>query len=358
MAVISTKQFLDMKKIILVVFILCFGIELSAQKYSFIPAELTPIPSSEFQKPKQPIDLVYKEDGTKITYTDAIKLVASQKAIPTLFVDKTGSNKALVISENIQIDYPGMPDHLKSLGYSYGNPDSDIVLIHSQGSPNLILSTWLFEKNAVRLSKTVGDHFWVNVKQNQMINLDEFRNRQLSFDETKEYVTKTSKILWEIVNYFKSQNKKVYLLGASGGAFVITDMIATYGNIADGYVIMTGRLDMNDEMWIPRSKGEVWHFNKDGKTIYKVDPPTSILAKNINLSQAAGAYKRYTEELKGVDLSNVIYLYGKTDDKVGALLEHEIEFLKSHGALVIASNGGHSLSRKYLEILVRLMLLD
>ena len=149
-----------MKKIILVVFILCFGIEIYAQKYSFIPSDLTPIPSSEFQKPKKPIDLVYKEDGTKIAFAEAIKLVANQKAIPTLFVDKSGAYKALVINKNIQIEYPGIPDHLKSLGYAYGNSDSDIVLIHSQGSPNLILKTWLFEKNAARLSKTVGDHFW------------------------------------------------------------------------------------------------------------------------------------------------------------------------------------------------------
>ncbi|MDH3323035.1 MAG: hypothetical protein OEM04_08605 [Flavobacteriaceae bacterium] len=347
-----------MKKIILVVFILCFGIEISAQNYSFIPADLTSIPSSEFQKPKQPIDLVYLEDGTKIAFAEAIKLVASQRAIPTLFVDKSGAYKALVISKNIQIEYPGIPDHLKNLGYGYGNSDSDIVLIHSQGSPNLILSTWLFEKNAARLSKTVGDHFWVNVKQNQMINLDEFKNTQLSFDETKEYVTKSSKILREIVSFFKSQNKKVYLLGASGGAFQITDMIAIYGNIADGYLIMTARLDMNDEIWKPRARGEIWHFNKDGKTIYKADPPTSILEKNINLLQAAGAYKRYTEELEEVDLSNVIYLYGKTDDKVGSLQEYEIEFLKSHGALVIDSNGGHSSAKKYREVLIRLMLLN
>ena len=76
------------------------------------------------------------------------------------------------------------------------------------------------------------------------------------------------------------------------------------------------------------------------------------------MSQAAGAYKRFTKELEGFDLSNVIYLYGKTDDRVGSLLEHEIKFLKSHGALVIASNGNHSVPKEYREILIRLMLLD
>ena len=216
----------------------------------------------------------------------------------------------------------------------------------------------LFEKNAARLSKSIGNHFWVNVKQSQMITFDEYRNKQLSFDETKEYVTKSTEILSEIVKYFKSQNKKVYLVGASGGGFQITDMIATYGNIADGYIIMVARLDMNDEMWKPRARGEQWHFNKDGKTTYQADSPITILAKNINLLQAAGSYKRYTKDLEEVDLSNVIYLYGKTDDKVGALLNHEIEFLKSNGALVIDSNGGHTSPKKYLEVLVRLMLLD
>lgn len=84
----------------------------------------------------------------------------------------------------------------------------------------------------------------------------------------------------------------------------------------------------------------------------------NILGKNNDKLKAAGAYKRYTKLLEGVDLSNVIYFYGSTDDRVGSLLPHEVAFLKSSGATVIRSKGDHSSYQEYLEILLRLLLLD
>jgi len=58
---------------------------------------------------------------------------------------------------------------------------------------------------------------------------------------------------------------------------------------------------------------------------------------------AAGlGHKRYTELLANIDLSNVIYIYGKTDEQVGRLLEAEMTFLESKGTTVLVGEGDHS----------------
>jgi hypothetical protein len=49
----------------------------------------------------------------------------------------------------------------------------------------------------------------------------------------------------------------------------------------------------------------------------------------------------YTEALKDKDLSNVVYVYGKYDNKVGYPKPHELEFLKNKGVRVLELGIGH-----------------
>ncbi len=53
-------------------------------------------------------------------------------------------------------------------------------------------------------------------------------------------------------------------------------------------------------------------------------------------------HKRYTDLLANIDLSNVIYIYGKMDKQVGRLSVAEQTFLESKGATVIVGEGDHS----------------
>ncbi|SIO13531.1 hypothetical protein [Algoriphagus halophilus] len=330
---------------------------LHGQNFDFIPEQLKPITHAELLKnpPSKKIDLVFYADGTPTTFDAVINQVKSGELVPEAFVDENGDYKALVVNKvDSKINYPKIPDSIKNLGYSVGNIQSDTVIIFSQGGPSFTLDTWRFAK----LKDIVGNYLWVNVKQGQMLNPNPFENKELTFEDLKNFERQSQKNLYEVVQFFKSQNKKVFLIGGSGGGFLISRLIATYGNIADGYVITTSRLDMNDEMWKPRLKGERTLFKSDGKTIYLGNPPTTVLDKNINLFQAAGVDRKLTKELGQTDLSNVIFLYGKTDNRVGALSDHEIHFLQSHGALVIASNGGHLIYQDYIEVLLRLLLLD
>jgi hypothetical protein len=67
----------------------------------------------------------------------------------------------------------------------------------------------------------------------------------------------------------------------------------------------------------------------------------SVVNKNMAKLAAGLAEKRYTELLKDVDLSNLIYLYSKKDEQVGALSEEEISFLKSKKVKILVGEKKH-----------------
>ena len=78
--------------------------------------------------------------------------------------------------------------------------------------------------------------------------------------------------LEEIAFEFKDKKKKVYVVGISFGAFVVQDSLAEYGNIADGYLIMVGRLNIPKEVWSEFSKGNYVGFGYDEKGGSKIMP--------------------------------------------------------------------------------------
>ena len=289
-----------MKKIVLLLFLLFLGIKTFSQQFNFIPMDLKSVPIEELKKPKGPLDLVYHEDGTKLSFEEAMEKVQDERAIPFMFADKSGAYKALVISDKIQINFSNIPENLKKLGYSFGNPESDFVIIYSQGGPFPQLSNWLWQKRLLSLNEEFGNYFFINSMQTQIINSDEYTQKEISFEDAKIYIESTTEILADLVKYFKSQKKKVYLYGISHGAFIVENLIATKGNIANGYLIMVGRLDMDDEMWKSRVNNGSASFLNDGKTIIKTEVSSTIEGRNQDLLHAAKSYKRYTKLLKGL----------------------------------------------------------
>jgi hypothetical protein len=63
--------------------------------------------------------------------------------------------------------------------------------------------------------------------------------------------------------------------------------------------------------------------------------------KNMAKLASGLGYKRYMDLLKDTDLSNVIYVYGKTDEQVGSLSKEELEFLKFKKVEILEGNGNH-----------------
>jgi hypothetical protein len=353
-----------MKKLILsLLLLIVFSSEGKGQDYSFLPEGLTRISLTELMSNKpDSIDLVYYEDGTRTTLKEAFQKTERQEVIPTMYVDKDGNYKALVLKEwsvDATIDLPDFPERLKRLGYSFGNKNSDTIVLYSDGS-GTFFKTWLFEEQIKSMGyKEFENLLFINVIQGHRIDPDILFKQELAFDDAKKMADISVANLSSLIDHFKSKNKTVYLYGISFGAFVLADLISQDGIRADGYLVMKGRLDMNDEVWKPRSEGNFASFDKDAKTVLTSDRSRSLHYKNSMKISAAHGYKRYTELLNGLDLSKVIYVYGKRDVNVGALTQDEIDFLNTHGATVIASDGDHFTNMEdYVEIGLRLMMLE
>jgi|GEM_PF-691366 len=233
-----------------------------------------------------------------------------------------------------------------------GNKKASTVIVNVQGGPILyfdIESTYhmFVEKIHADLDKILI----LNVHQEQTIMPWKFDTKKITFEQAKKYDKLSVKRLVDVINYLKKQGKKVYVVGISFGAFIVEDSIAEYGNIADKYLIMVGRLNMPKEVWSEFSKGDYvgFEYSEDGKQ--KIVPfnaeqagmggSSSIADQNMAKLAAGLGYKRYMTLLKNVDLSNMLYAYGKTDEQIGALTKEEIDFLRSKGVKILEGNGNH-----------------
>ncbi len=189
---------------------------------------------------------------------------------------------------------------------------------------------------------SAGDLLRVNVHQAQTQSPNLFADEAISFDDAKTYDIQTIDNLSEVVRYFKGLDKKVVVVGVSFGAFVVQGLIAEKGyDIADRYLIMVGRLDIDDVIWEGFSEGKYGSFS--GGLLPSIDgTPSTVEASNMNKLAAGLGYNRYTNLLdKYDDLSNVVYVYGEIDAQVGRLTNEELEFLREKNVTVIEGAGGH-----------------
>lgn len=231
------------------------------------------------------------------------------------------------------------------IGRTLGNKDSEIVIVYSQGGPDIKVETGILEEirdSDIRLK----DAYLIQPHQVQTENPKLFKEKEISFEEAVEYDKKSILNISEVIKYYKNKGKKVYVVGISFGAFVTTDLLLKDGSeSADGYGIMVGRLDMDDIIWKSFSEGNSGGF-KDGIKAITIEGG-NIQEKNMNKLAAGLGHKRYTELLDKLDLSRVVYVYGEMDNSVGRLTEKEIAFLKNHNATVISNGGGHSEASTY-----------
>ena len=356
-------------------FLLTHGISLIAQKHSFVPSQLRLITSEELNRREIPAPTieVYYADGSPTSFETVLTDILDKKLIPYMYVDETNAYKVLVVEPKkekvIEITYESIPAKLKNLGYSFGNPTSEIVVINTQGGPLPTLLVEDFEDVFIKnFELNPEDYFLINVHQRHT-QFPEELNKEISFDQAKEINKKSTQILAEVVDYFVQQKKKVIVVGLSYGAFIVQDLLATQGNRADAYLIMVGRLDMTAEVWQNFSQGNQVVFENgtdviDFETYQKKyteedklevleqestpDPKMIIEQKNMAKIAAGQGYKRFSKRLLDTDLSNVVYVYGTQDEMVGALNPSEIEFLGDKDVELISFEGGHSETIKQL----------
>ena len=258
-------------------------------------------------------------------------------------------------NEQLAIDYAGMPDSLRRLGHSIGNSHSDIVLLSCPGGPEFDLNYTEFKRSYEETYKLdLEKIFIINVHQYQTLYPEKFMDKEYiySFDECKTYVTHNALYVNQLIHFFKSQGKTVYVVGCSYGGFIVSDAIAQGGNIADGYILTSSRVDMTPELWKIFASGQFTIFDDDATSIIpadNIDYPLPEYLLDCMAKMAAGlGHKRYSELLQNTDLSNVTYLTGTKDKAVGKLTPDEIAFLKSKGANVIIKDTDHCVHKKYL----------
>lgn len=339
--------------------------------YSFVDKELKLISAEELmsQGPPTSVEKVYYEDGTVTTLKDIMPGLISRKLQPKMYIDKDGNYKTLVVvgekpikneankPKELKIEYKNIPENLKNKGISYGNPNSDIIIINTQGGPMPQLATTQFEDIFFKQGKLDYDKVLaINVHQVQTLHPERFSKDEVTFQQAIEYQKETTKILYDLVKYFKSQNKTVYVTGLSIGAFAGVDLLATHGDIADGYLFMVGRLNMTDKVWNIFSEGAFTGFKNDGVTVLDKQETDVNLQKNMAKLAAGFGHKRYMKLLKDIPLEKVIYVHGTKDENVGRLTQEEIDFLKSKKVNAIQKDGGHEIMITYIEESLNLLL--
>lgn len=277
--------------------------------------------------------------------TTAPATTAPATTAPPATTEATPTTEAAPVTEPAAES--AVPAELEGTFGSFGNPDADTVVIVTQGGPvTFLLGPEVLVEEVGQLNPEQVQ--LVSVHQAQTLEPDRFISADISFDDAKAADTASVAMLADVVAYFKGQGKTVHVVGFSFGAFMVQDLLATQGNIADGYLIKVGRVDMPDEVWTEFSEGRAVGF-VDGTEIVKFDiaeagmgGETPEADRNMARLAAGLGHKRYTELLADVDLSNVVYVYGDVDEQVGRLSEAEVAFLEGQSATVIEYQGGHA----------------
>lgn len=232
-------------------------------------------------------------------------------------------------------------DEIKDLIYFQGDEKAPVVLINAQSGPDILLST-IEVDYIVEHFDTTG-MLIVNVHQAQSLDSNRVKDNVLTLEQAVDLNTESVETLNKVIKYFKDQNRTVYVLGASFGAFITQELIVKKGiDVADKYLIMIGRLDMNDVMWQGMAEGRFGYFENGITPILFPEVATEALDINLARISAGLGMNRYTQLLNTVnDLSNLTYVYGEQDLFVGGLTSSEIQFLESKNANIIKSSGGH-----------------
>ncbi|MEM6967713.1 MAG: hypothetical protein AAF573_23325, partial [Bacteroidota bacterium] len=244
------------------------------------------------------------------------------------------------------------PADTTQLWIGEGDFSSDTVLLINEGGPKVHLDFEYNGKSQWAYLPRYFHYYRANVHQVGTYNKEIFNfKKNFTRAMAEKEADNNSEILYRAFKYFKDRGKTVIVIGHSFGAFAIPYCMMTRPLAADGYLITAGRLDHNEARNEYFLKGYNSQFEDDGITFI---PPDTTKAPNPHRGERYFRMYRVKQLLKGVmgvprftqvladkDLSKMIYYYAKDDKNVGALTSAEVDFLKSKGATVFATEGGH-----------------
>jgi hypothetical protein len=225
-----------------------------------------------------------------------------------------------------------------------GDRESDIVIVNTQGGPVTETSDD-FITEIINVTNT-QNVLWVNVHQKQTTNPQLFKSDDITFEQAKSFDAESIANLERVITYFKKDlNKTVYVLGISFGAFMAQELINVHSiDVADKYLIMVGRLNIDEEIWMGFSngKGGGYTYDTEGNATITVADQDDVEERNMSRLAAGLGHKRYMTLFNDIsDLSKITYVFGDRDEQVGGLSNEEVLFLTNKGSNVLTLEGGN-----------------
>lgn len=236
-----------------------------------------------------------------------------------------------------------LSQEIKDLIYFKGDEKAPIVFLNAQGGPSLTLSTKEVDTFFGGAFNTTGI-LMANISQAQMLNPSILEVNDITMDEAVNFNTESVETLCKVIQYFKNQGRTVYVLGVSYGAFLTQDLIVKKGiNVADKYILVSGRLDMNEVLWQGLAEGKEGGFINGVTPLLEPMPHIDVVERNGLRLQAGLGKNRYTQLFNAInDLSNLTYVYGEIDEAVGSLTNEEVTFLESKNANIVSGPYNHT----------------
>lgn len=257
-------------------------------------------------------------------------------AVAILSCSNDDGEKPPIIADEISQD-------IEDIIYFRGDEKAPTVMITVPGGPSTELATEIVDELAQGISPQ--GILTVTVHQTQTLNPNILEGNDITLDQAINFNSESVETLYQVIEYFKDEGRTVYVLGFSFGAFVTQELIAQKGiDAADDYLIITGRLDINDAMWQGLAEGKNAFFENGVTPMVDDEPFVDAFNRNEARMFAGLAMNRYTEQFNTIEsLSNITYIYGETDMAVGRLTVEEVAFLQSKNANILSGNGGHDL---------------
>ncbi len=230
---------------------------------------------------------------------------------------------------------------IKNLIYFKGDEKASTVLITVSGGPGTVIGSDTVDDFSPFLSPK--GILTVSVHQAQTLNPEILSGNDITLAQASSFDAESTEMLSKVAAYFKNQGRTVYVIGLSFGSFVTQDLIAKKGiNSADKYLILAGRLDMNEIVWQAAAEGKTSYFENGITPVIDPEPNPDVKERNLERIGAGFVMNRYTQLFNSIEsLSNLTYIYGATDQAVGSLTDNEVQFLESKNANVIKGPGDH-----------------
>ena len=270
-------------------------------------------------------------------------LMSNLVLILIVMVTTVSCSKSDNICEETNLCQTKISQEIKDLIYYKGEENSSIVFLNVQGGPSTTLSTDEVDTFFGGAFNTTGI-IMANVKQAQMLNPSILEGNDITLKQAVNFNTESVEILHKIIKYFKDQGRTVYVLGVSFGVFLTQDLIAKKGiDVADKYIMVSGRLDINEILWQGFAEGKEGGFINGVTPWLEPTPHTNVVERNTLRLQAGLGKNRYTQLFNTInDLSNLTYVYGTIDEAVGSLTDEEVTYLESKNTNIISGPYDHT----------------